>query len=377
MADKRFGRKGSWRSRVSALGVAVAVLGLSMVASEVSANAPTHAPPHCPEASPCPSSSTSPTVTVTGSCADAGTDVVIYEVATDTTPVAGGPCSGGTYIVPVSLLANNNSSTSYTLEAAEIDSSGDLGPISPSVTVDVTSNQLVTYGDFGGTTQATNDLYYYLPCDTDACDASYQEHRFRSAERPLPAHQPFGGHARLLVPDHRHHHPRHPLPGRFQPAGRRHHRVGPGLKRVSRALPRVRRRLGFGHRCQLRRAQFQLRQRDHADHRNGPRSAVHANVRVRIPEFQRVDGVQCQRLRGGMERDHRSVRPLRPDYRLGAGFLHPHGHIAEHRAVVYRPGHELARLARGRINGRLGGTHGISRSLQHVLEHCGTHQLRR
>jgi hypothetical protein len=55
----------------------------------------------------------------------------------------------------------------YTLEAAEIDSSGDLGPMSAPATVDVTSNQLVGYGDFGGSSPASDDLYYYLPCDDE------------------------------------------------------------------------------------------------------------------------------------------------------------------------------------------------------------------
>ncbi len=66
----------------------------------------------------------------------------------------------------------------YTLEAAEIDSIGNVGTMSGPVMVNVTSDQLVTFGDFGGATAVTNDLsnylYYYLPCDEDACNASIQ-----------------------------------------------------------------------------------------------------------------------------------------------------------------------------------------------------------
>ncbi len=196
MDHKPFGRKGSWRSLGSALGVALAFIGLPLVASVAPASAGTDSSlatptisvlssttvtPTSPQTSPPSWTSTTPTLTVAGTGCDVDTnvvtyDVVIYEVSTggSTTPVGGGPCSAGAYSFPVSLLAANPADALtgvYSLAAAEIDSSGDLGPMSTTpVTVDVTSDQLVSYGNFGGygdftaSSNSSWDLYYYWPC---------------------------------------------------------------------------------------------------------------------------------------------------------------------------------------------------------------------
>ncbi len=143
MARKPFGRKGSWRSRASALGVVLALSGCrrSRARCPLAPNRPVPQQSRCRRRRRRPPSrqrAHAPMPTRTSSYTKSRPAA--------TTPVAGGPCSGGAY--GPGLPAGRQATPSRRRRSTRAVTSARCR--SRQVTVTVSSNQLVTYGDFGG-----------------------------------------------------------------------------------------------------------------------------------------------------------------------------------------------------------------------------------
>ncbi|MGH9292080.1 MAG: hypothetical protein ACRDZ6_04780, partial [Acidimicrobiales bacterium] len=144
-----------------ALAATFATVGLStslttLPASAQTLNAPTITSP-LPADGETTVTEATPTVTVSGS-ADVNTDLVVLDGNTAVAETTSD--SEGAWSVAVMLLYG-----SHALTAIEVDSAGDVSGPSNQSQVDVTSNQLVAYGDFGGSTGLADNGYEhpYLP----------------------------------------------------------------------------------------------------------------------------------------------------------------------------------------------------------------------